>query len=95
MALAPEPCLSACLATIRQAILECRAQCWGKTAIPEQMADLMDAIHNIPGLLQAWEQCDIAWLRETLMDYDRKWAPTGNQCLRLCAVFDAACAQRQ
>ncbi|SIO01352.1 hypothetical protein SAMN05444166_2038 [Singulisphaera sp. GP187] len=85
MVLAPEPYLSACLETIREAVLGTRQHCWGRSASPEQIADLMDAIHNIPVLLNNWERCDVEWLRAYLKAYDEKW---GEGQSWLCAVFD-------
>lgn len=87
MALAPEPYLSACLATISEAVLAARFNSWRKSASPEQIADLMDAIHNIPSLMKNWENCDVQWLRESLRQYDTKWA--GGQSW-LLAAFDRA-----
>ena len=39
----------------------------------EQLADLMDAVHNIPDLLGRWEACDESLLVSMLRDYDEKW----------------------
>jgi hypothetical protein len=87
LALAPEPYLSACLATLREAVLGARFYSWRRSAPPEQIADLMDAIHNIPTLLQNWESCDVEWLRASLEAYDERWAEGRSW---LCAVFDRA-----
>lgn len=88
MSLAPEPYLSACLAVIREAIIWCRYGHWHQRLSPEQTADLMDAIHNIPELMKNWERCDIEWLRSSLQYYDRKWAHS--QGPSLLAIFDSA-----
>jgi hypothetical protein len=40
----------------------------------EQLADLMDAVHNIPSLLTRWETCDESLLVSMLKDYDEKWS---------------------
>jgi hypothetical protein len=85
VALAPEPYLSACLVTIREAVLGARFYMWRQSAPPEQIADLMDAIHNIPSLMKDWENCDIERLRDSLEAYDAKWA-TGQSWL--LAAFD-------
>lgn len=52
----------------------------GKSA---QLADLMDAVHNIPDLASRWDECDEALLVGMLEDYDRKWSPT----ITLAAVY--------
>jgi hypothetical protein len=87
VALAPEPYLSACLAAIREAVLGARFYSWRRSAPPEQIADLMDAIHNIPSHLKNWENCDIEWLRGSLRAYDEKWAEGQSWLL---AAFDKA-----
>jgi hypothetical protein len=94
MAIAPEPFRSACLEVVYMATLETRALAWGNVRLirrlsrrrQEQVADLMDAIHNIPHLLNDWERCDQDWLRRTLLAYDEKWAATGG--VRLARVYD-------
>jgi hypothetical protein len=35
---------------------------WLEELWPEHLADLMDAIHNIPGLVRQWERRDIELL---------------------------------
>jgi hypothetical protein len=74
---------------MRRAILHARMLGWGFPSAGssdnvqyEQIADLMDAIHNLPGLMQNWDQCDQNWLRETLKAYDDKRGPDGGQLLR-------------
>ena len=77
--LAPEPYLSACLAVLYRATVEARFigyaghQAGLGTDTGERLADLMDAVHNIPGLLQSWSTCDEDLLRGMLRDYDSKW----------------------
>src|SRR4051794_4797691 len=87
MEFAPEPYRSACLATLRQAILGCRVLGWSKDAPPEQVAGLMDAVHNLPELMADWERCDVQRLRQDLMRYDRRWA---GKPVWLCKAFDTA-----
>ena len=70
--LAPEPHLSACLAVLRRAILIGRKQ----PTEAEMIADVMDAVHNIPDLIASWEHCDESRLRGSLEVCDAKW-PTG------------------
>ncbi len=38
-----------------------------------RLADLMDAVHNIPDLLGRWQDCDETLLVSMLKDYDEKW----------------------
>jgi hypothetical protein len=59
MAVAPEPYLSACMAVMFQASLGCRSWGWSGEVSAEHLADLMDAIHNIPALVRQWELCDV------------------------------------
>jgi hypothetical protein len=79
MALAPEPYLSACLEVLRQATIHARLIGYaGHDAglTPEQsdcLADLMDAVHNIPDLLKRWGECDERLLRSFLETFDEKW----------------------
>lgn len=87
MAVAPEPYLSACLATIREAVLAARFYSWRESAPHEQIADLMDAIHNIPSLLTKWEECNIESLRDSLRAYDEEWSAGQSWLL---AIFDKA-----
>jgi hypothetical protein len=77
-----------------RAILQARLLGWGfpsagssGTVQYEQIADLMDAIHNLPGAMQNWEKCDQDWLRQCLKAYDDKWGSDGG---RLLEVYDLA-----
>ena len=87
MGLAPEPFHAACMAVIHRAILHARALAWGMppagTGPEVEIADLMHAIHNIPSLIQHWEQCDQNWLRSSLEAYDEKYGTDGAQLLRV------------
>jgi hypothetical protein len=82
--LAPEPYLSACLEVLYRASIHARLIGWagetgGLTAEQSaQVADLMDAVHNIPHLLQHWEQCDENLLRSFLEAFDTKWKEKSN-----------------
>jgi hypothetical protein len=86
MAVAPEPYLSACMTVLYRPALACRMWGWSGEVSPEHLADLMDAIHNIPELVRHWERCDIELLRGMLGDYERKWAGRGG--LALLQIFD-------
>jgi hypothetical protein len=57
---------------------------------PAQIADLMDAVHNIPEMIQYWERCDVDLLRRTLQHYDNRWGDISN--FQLCPIFDNAVA---
>jgi hypothetical protein len=72
--LAPEPQLTACLQVVHRATVLARfIASKGRGANAEQIADLMDAVHNVPVLVQQWDKCDVALLRSMLDAYDRKW----------------------
>ena len=51
MSVAPEPYFSACMAVLYRATLTARRWGWSSHVSPEHLADLMDAIHNIPDLV--------------------------------------------
>lgn len=94
MSLAPEPFGSACLEVIYVATLEARMLAWGNLRLlprlskrrQEQIADLMDVIHNLPHLLNDWERCDQQRLRRSLLAYDEKWAVAGG--VQLAKVYE-------
>lgn len=80
MTLAPEPYLSACLDVLGHAALFVRFIAWGgeQTAglPPEEsarIAGLMDAVHNLPWLINSWEKCDEPWLRRSLEHFDQRF----------------------
>lgn len=80
--IAPEPYLSACLEVIYRATINARIIGWAgmKGGLrPEQLAqiaDLMDAIHNLPHLLERWDSYDEELLRSFLEAFDEKWKGT-------------------
>jgi hypothetical protein len=86
MAIAPEPYRSACLAVLDRTILYCRAAGWSNALSAEHVADLMDAVHNIPWFIQNWERCDVALLRAMLYEYEQKWL--GTEGMALGQIFD-------
>ena len=91
MSHAPEPFHSACLEVIFYAVLDARVLAWGNFRLrqrlskkrQEQIADLMDMIHNIPRLMNDWERCDQAWLRASLEAYDSQWKDSPRKFARL------------
>jgi hypothetical protein len=83
---APEPYLSACMTVIYRAVLHARLLGYSGTVDAAHIADLMDAVHNIPDLVRNWERCDIEMLRVFLKDYEEKWASRGG--VPLCEIFD-------
>lgn len=60
------------LTVIREAILHARVLAWQKRS-HEEIADLLDAIHNVPEMLIKWESCDEKYLKEKMESYDKKW----------------------
>jgi len=86
MTVAPEPYHTACLEVMKRAILSCRMWGWSDDVDAAHLADLMDAIHNIPYLVQNWEFCDIEFLRSFFEEYEKKWLDKGG--LTLCQIFD-------
>ncbi len=87
MAVAPEPYLSACVAVLYRASITCRMWGWSGEVQAEHLADLMDAIHNIPNLVKDWRRCDVELLRSSFLQvYQLKWAGRGG--LALADIFD-------
>jgi hypothetical protein len=78
------------MTVLYRAILACRMWGWRGEVPAEHLADLMDAIHNLPELIQHWEQCDVELLRGMLGDYERKWLDRGG--LALLKIFDGIVA---
>jgi hypothetical protein len=88
MALPPERELRASLRVLTWAILEARAWAWQKQVPVEQLADLMDAVHNIPAFLEQWESCDQALFMAVLNDFEQKWASSSGLALR--SIYEQA-----
>ena len=92
MALAPEPYLSACLRVLYVATLEARLIGYGgheRGLSPDdsdRLADLADAVHNLPDLVRRWEEVDERILRGMLEDYDKKWGHRST--CRLLVAYD-------
>jgi hypothetical protein len=86
----PDRNLAACMRVLYYAILEARSLAWenhGKRDKP--IADVMDAVHNIPLLVTDWQRCRPEMIRDFLLAYDEKWNPP----VRLAGVYDAAIAR--
>lgn len=81
MTIAPEPELRACLRILYIASIETRAAAWQNNIHPERLADLMDAIHNIPSMILHWDSCDQNMLQSKLLEYEKKWRADG-PCIR-------------
>lgn len=63
---------NACLMTLRDGIVYARS--FAYTNEPhEKIADLLDAIHNIPDLLRNFEYLDEQFLKNYFLEYDRRW----------------------
>ena len=94
---APEPQLTALLEVIYRASIRARDLGYGGKTAPEEgrgpalleVADLMDAIHNIPLYLTTYEDWDEQHFRSAfLAGYDQKWSATSG--LKLSAVYEDA-----
>lgn len=85
--LPPEPVLSCYLEVLRQATIRARALAWSKGS-HEQIADLMDAVHVIPELLNNWGRCDEEGLMGFLKAYDNRWAHSPDD-FSLVRVFES------
>ena len=79
----PESDLRACLAVLGRACVHARLLGYeGQQAgLPIErsrlLADLMDAVHNIPDLMTNWPACSQELLRGMLADFDTKWSSSG------------------
>jgi hypothetical protein len=79
MSIAPTPQLTAALAVLHHVAVSARRLGYeGSTGgLPSvdcmRLADMMDAIHELPRLLAEWERCDEKLLRMMLEGYDERW----------------------
>lgn len=79
MSIAPAPQLAAFLEVLYRATIEARLLGYegSEQGLPpvkcEQLAALMDAVHNLPAFIAERERCDESILREMLRDYDLRW----------------------
>lgn len=87
----PDANLRACLTVLQVACLHARrlgydGQVKGLPAEGAQLlADLMDAVHNLPDLIERWPSCNQGLLRDMLADFDAKWPKAG---ISLLATYD-------
>jgi hypothetical protein len=72
MALGPPDKLEGYLEFIYRVMLTARVMGW-QAASPEQIADLIDAVHNLPVLLRRWDVFDEKRFRDHLAIYDEEW----------------------
>jgi hypothetical protein len=95
MALAPDNKLKACFEVMYQATLMARCLGWDgereglSVHKSKELATLMEAIHNIPYLVQNWEKCDEGRLRATLQAFDEKYR--ADQQWGMAAIYDRVC----
>jgi hypothetical protein len=54
----------------------------------DRLADLADAVHNLPDLVARWEEVNEPLLRGMLGDYDQKWGHRST--LRLLVTYEEA-----
>jgi hypothetical protein len=79
MAIAPAPQLAACLDVLYRAAIAARMLGYEgherglSPAQADQLAELMDAVHELPNLIGDWGRCDESLLRGTLESYDTRW----------------------
>lgn len=88
MATAPAPYLNACTETLYKAMIMCRMWANEKSVTHDQLADLLDAIHNLPKAIRSWEKQDPDYLRGKIQDYDDTWKGKGG--LVLGEIWDGA-----
>ena len=93
----PEDKLRACLAVLHTACVRARllgyqGQAEGlSTKRAELLADLMDAVHHLPQLIDRWPSCNEQLLRGMLEAFDHKWPDTG---IGLLATYDSTVRAR-
>ncbi len=80
--------LNACLEVMRDAILQARM--WARSgSVPSgQLADLMDAVHDIPTAIQHWEDLPDDAMKRSLRAYDEKWPKSVDGTNGLLALYE-------
>jgi hypothetical protein len=92
----PDRNLRACMAVLTQACLRARflgyqgEQSGLRSDQSRLLADLMDAVHNLPELVTRWPSCDQSLLRGMLADFDSKWSSSG---IALLPTYDQIAAE--
>ncbi len=95
MTFAPAPQAAACLEVLYRATVYARAVAWKgedaglDAAQSKQIAMLMEAVHNIPHLVLAWERCDETRLRNSLARIDAQFG------YDLVAAYERTLAQQR
>ncbi|HBN77133.1 MAG TPA: hypothetical protein DD473_15220 [Planctomycetaceae bacterium] len=80
--------LNACLEVMRDAILQARVWGWSGDVPAEQLADLMDAMHNIPTYIQHWDDVGDEGVKNDLKRYDDKWPKSVDSVIGLVELYD-------
>lgn len=89
---APDTYMSACVQVIYQAAVYARGEANSGKIDARHIADLMDAIHNIPEHVENWERCNVELLRNAFLgSYQEKWASRGGPAL--LDIFDQVLKQ--
>ena len=73
MATAPEPFFSAGMHVLYWTFLKARVWGWSGDVNPAMLADLMDAVHNVPHMIGNWTEETDARLRRELSSFDERW----------------------
>jgi hypothetical protein len=84
--LPPPEILEGYIEFIDRVVLTARVMGWWE-APHEQIADLMDAIHNLPRGLRNWDHFDEDVFREYVKGYDDRWH-RGDDVPTLMTVLD-------
>ena len=96
MDIAPDPYLKSYLKVLEKAISQARFYALKSqnkllkgfdSKHHENLADLLDAIHVIPELLNQWSRCNEPSLRNYLEEFDKKWVRSEND-FSLVKTFD-------
>ena len=73
MATAPEPFFSAGMYVLHWTFLKARMWGWSGSVNPAMLADLMDAVHNLPHMIAHWTDETDERLRLELSTFDQRW----------------------
>jgi len=91
MPLAPKPVLEAGLEVLYRVILAARLASYPKSGNSmKQIEELLDAVHNLPGILRMWddnEQGNLALIRKELGFFKENSWPEGT-ALDLSKIFE-------